>query len=172
MPLLLTTKDFAILETMRDRCLSPRSAYGQLLARKIAEAEIVFSDDIEADSVTLNTRLRYSRNGGGAAACLLVQAEVHGVVGLTLPLTTLRGLALLGLRAGESVTVIDDSGREETLHVTQVDYQPEAARRERSQLASERMASRPHLRLVHSAERVALRLPETIWPDDPGPSAA
>jgi regulator of nucleoside diphosphate kinase len=175
----LTSKDFTILEAMRDRCLSPASAYGRLLARKIDTARVVLTEDIAPDRVTLNTRLRYSVGGGAEIACLLVQGDVHGIVGLTLPVETMRGLALLGLRPGEQIELAAEGGPPETLAVVQVDYQPEAARRERR--AGLGRPAAPALRLVHSVPGVqgarsaggppqhCAALP---WPDDPGPSAA
>jgi len=172
----LTSKDFTILEAMRDRCLSPTSAYGRLLARKIDTACVVLTEDIAPDRVTLNTRLRYSVDGGPEIACLLVQGDVHGIVGLTLPLETMRGLALLGLRPGEQIEIAGDAGLSETLAVIQVDYQPEAARRERK--AGLGRPAAPALRLVHSVHGVrsvdspSPRPAAPPWPDDPGPSAA
>lgn len=177
LPCRLTTKDHAILETLLERCPEPGGAYAALLARKLAGAGVWLSRDIPAGVVTLNSRVLYRVDGGPAETRIVAQSPVGGpVVGLLLPLTTLRGLALLGLAEGESVS-FEESEAEVTLSVQAVAYQPEAAQRE-AQLS--RAARGPALRLVHSASG----LPEPARPsryvlshgfdddNDPGPSAA
>jgi regulator of nucleoside diphosphate kinase len=167
----LTSKDLYLLEALRSRCLEPGSAYGRLLAEKIDTARMVLGEDIDPDRVTLNTRLRYRIDGGRPARCLLVQSDLHGVVGLALPITTMRGLALLGLGVGDTLAITLSNGLSERVEVVSVEHQPEAARRARD-LKAIQASARPALRLVHSAEPLSS---PTAWrrrPDDPGPSAA
>lgn len=178
LPCRLTTKDHALLETLLERSLEPGGAYAALLGRKLAGAEVGPGRDIPAGVVTLNSRVIYRVDGGPAKTRIVAQSPVGGpVVGLLLPLTTLRGLALLGLAEGESVT-FEEGGAEVTLAVQTVAYQPEAARREAQPGGTAPRG--PALRLVHSASAV----PEPAQPsryvlshgfndgDDPGPSAA
>jgi len=177
LPCRLTTKDQAILETLLERCQDQGGAYAALIARKLAGAEVRPGRDIPANVVTLDSRVLYRVDGGPAETRIVARSAVGGpVVGLLLPLTTLRGLALLGMAEGESV-VVEEGGAQVTLSVQAVAYQPEAARRE-AQIGS--AARGPALRLVHSVSTV----PEPARPsryilsrgfdgdDDPGPSAA
>lgn len=178
----LTTKDHAIVEVMLQRCLGREDPLARLLSDKLSHATVMFREDIPPSVVTLNSRVRFRIDANPAETRILVHDDLGGAVGMTLPLRSRRGLALLGMMEGESTTV-EAAGGAETLSVVEVLYQPEAARREASRL---RAASRPGLRLVHSSHdtghdaghdaelRPAGRGFPMSWPapDDPGPSAA
>ena len=176
LPCQLTPKDHAVLDTLLERCLEPGGAYAALLRRKLAGAEVQTARNIPANVVTLDSRVLYRVDGGPAETRIVAQSAAGGpVVGLLLPVTTMRGLALLGMAEGESVA-IDEGGAEIVLSVQTVAYQPEAARRE-AQL--DRAARGPALRLVHSAstpkEPARAAAPYILsngFDDDPGPSAA
>ena len=142
----LTTKDYAILETMLERCAEPNGAYASLLRRKLSGAGIWLSADIPPDVVTINSRVAFRANDGPAQTRIVAQAPIHGLVGLLLPVTALRGLALLGLSEGESIVIEERDGAGTVLTLTQVAYQPEAAHRE-----AQRQRVRPGPRLVYSA---------------------
>lgn len=178
LPCRLTSKDHAILEALLERCPEPGGAYAALLARKLAGAGVWSGRDIPADVVTLDSRVLYRVDGGPAQTRILARSPAGSpVVGLLLPLTTLRGLALLGLAEGESVT-FEEGDAEVTLSVQEVAYQPEAARREAQLTRAD--ARRPTLRLVHSAPDLPAPSPRFRQVlshgfhdgDDPGPSAA
>lgn len=175
----LTTKDFAILQTMLDRLAWSGGPLVALLRRKLATAQVVFSNAVDADIVTLNSRVVYSVDGGAAHTRIVAQGPVGDMVGLTIPITVPRGLALLGLRKGEQIVV--DCGKEttETIRVDDILYQPEA---ERPGITATEPSQPPAERrfpvLVFSADR-----PEPLGVrakirhisgngDDPGPSAA
>lgn len=168
---LLTTKDFSILETMLERCLGQADPLRPILQAKLSATTVVLRDDVPADVVTLNSRVRYRIDDHPAETRIVSQSEMPGMVGALLPISHPRGLALLGLAEGQRFTIARD-GQDETISVLEVVYQPEAARRERLALSSVR---RPHLQLVHSAEAPSARGAERFTPsgfDDPGPSAA
>lgn len=174
-PLLLTTKDYTILEVMLDRCLGRDDAMAALLRHKLAKAVVVFRDDIPTTVVTLNSRVTYRVDDNPAETRILAHDEMRGLVGLTMPLTNRRGLAMIGLSEGQSAVVERSDGQAETITVVQVAYQPEAARREASQLRAQGDRRRI-LRVVHRSDdvrpaRAALALSTTDF-DDPGPSAA
>ncbi len=162
----LTTKDYAILETMLERCAEPNGPYASLLRRKLSGAGIWLNADIPPDAVTINTRVTFRANDGQAQTRIVAQAPIHGLVGLLLPVTTLRGLALLGLSKGESITFDEGDGTDTVLTVTKVAYQPEAAQRE---ALRQRVPQGP--RLVYSAAEPAYG-PMRALDEDPGPSAA
>src|SRR5690606_21533004 len=102
--------------------------------------------------------------------------QINAPVGLFLPITILRGLALLGLSEGQEISLINHDGAEERIRLEKVCYQPEATRREKQ--AMEGLAgtarSRPKLTLIRGAAQDRAQ-PMPAGPDgfdDPGPSAA
>jgi len=177
----LTTKDGSILEAMLERRIASGDVILPLLRQKLAEATIVQVDEIDAGVVTLNSRVLFRFNDGETETRTLVQQENRGLVGLNLPITTPRGLSMLGMSEGQTVTVGRPAGGQESILIEKIVYQPEAARRQVAERihASEEPVKRPALRLVHSAASNVQPLGET-WKmrhsrhddDDPGPSAA
>lgn len=145
---ILTSKDIAILQTMYDRRRSLADSVRVLLEHKLDNAVVVLSDDIDARTVTLNTRVRYRIGEGQPQTAIITQDEMDGMVGQCLSLGTVRGLAMLGLaetaelslpRLGNTVP--------DRLVIEAVLFQPESARRER---LKQELTSRS-LRLVHDA---------------------
>lgn len=173
---ILTTKDFTILEVMRDRYIGTGDPLLSLLKRKIDTALVVFRDDMPENVATLSSRVTFSVNGREADTRVISHDRTTPTVGLFLPLTTARGLALLGLSDGQEFRMHNRDGVEETILLQKVLYQPEAARREkeaRSRLAVP--AGRPALKLISGGGRPQPAAPAPIGPggfDDPGPSAA
>lgn len=170
---LLTTKDFTILEVMLDRRLGSDTALVPLIRRKLDNAVVVFRDDIPADVVTLNSRVSYRIDDQEPETRIVSHDELRGLVGFTLPITHPRGLALLGLTVGGSMTIPAAGGGAETLSVEKVLFQPEAAGRA---LEGSRRNGR-RLRLVYDADALPSAMAGTEiadgpCPDDPGPAAA
>jgi regulator of nucleoside diphosphate kinase len=168
---LLTTKDFTILEVMLDR--GQDAALTQLIRRKLDHATVIFREDVPAGIVTLNSRVSYRVGNAAPETRIVSQSRLNGLVGFVLPLTTLRGVALLGLAEGQSITVTTADGETELLSVEQVLFQPEAASRT---LAHERSRGR-RPRLVYDADALPSAIVaddpfEEPFPEDPGPSAA
>ena len=175
----LTTKDYTILEVMLERCHGRDDPMAAMLRRKLAEAVVMFREDIPSDVVTLSSRVTYRVNGAPAETRIVSHDEMRGLVGSVLPITNPRGLALLGLAEGQSATIEKPDGTTETIAVEAVAYQPEAARREAAQLASGTQArNKPVLRVVHDSGDIPARPARTMISiggggfDDPGPSAA
>lgn len=145
----LTSKDLAILETMYDRRHMLADPVRHVLSHKLDTAIVVFPEDIEANLVTLNTRLRYRIGNRQPQTAIITQGPMDGMVGQCLPLDTARGLACLGLtEAGDFSLPGQDGSTPDRLVVEAILFQPEAARRER--LKQER--TRRALRLVYSAD--------------------
>lgn len=176
----LTTKDYTILEVMQERHLGGDETLSGILHRKVSSALVMFRDDIPPTVVTLSSRVAYRVNDCPAETRIVAHGEMGGLIGMLLPITTPRGLALLGLAEGQSMTIPKADGSLETLTVQEVVYQPEAARRERIKLAcgADPNSGRPVLRVVHrsdgspdGAATKARAGVETEF-DDPGPSAA
>ncbi|WP_256753416.1 nucleoside-diphosphate kinase [Mesorhizobium sp. Mes31] len=178
----LTTKDYTILEVMQER-RPARDAFSAILQRKISSAVVMFREDVPANVVTLSTRVAYRVNDGPAETRIVAHDEMRGLVGMLLPITNPRGLALLGLAEGQSISIPTTDGGLETLTVHEVVYQPEAARRERLKLAGGAEPGSwglggPVLRVVHRSDeaqdKAAKQGMAAFDPgfDDPGPSAA
>lgn len=173
---ILTSKDLTILEVMLDRCLGRDDPMAPLLRRKIASAQVVFSDDVPPDAATLNSRVSFSVDGREADSRILSQGGANSPVGLYLPVTSVRGLALLGLVEGQAFRLAGPGGTQERIVLEKVLYQPEAAKREKE--AAERLAPitprKPVLQLIRGAQydkpRFGVARPDGF--DDPGPSAA
>ena len=179
----LTIKDYTILEAMLERHPACGDTFSIFLQRKISSAVVVFREDIPATVVTLSSRVAYRVNDGPAETRIVAHDEMRGLVGMLLPITNPRGLALLGLAEGQSITIPAADGSLETLTVHEVVYQPEAARRERLKLAGGaapgpwRLGG-PVLRVVHRSDGLQDKAENKVMAafdtgfDDPGPSAA
>ena len=172
---ILTTKDFTILEVMRDRCVGRENPLAPILARKIETARVVFREDVPGNVATLSSRVTFSVNGRNPDTRVISHDRMTSPVGLFLPITTARGLALLGLAEGQDFVLTNSDGIEERILLQAVHYQPEAAKREREILERPpaRQRSKPFLTLVRSAccdqSPVAAAHPDDF---DPGPLAA
>lgn len=172
---ILTTKDYTILEIMRDRSLGNDDMLAPILARKLDSALVVYRDDVHDDVATLSSRVTFSVNGRDPDTRVLTLDRMTSPVGLYLPIATPRGLALLGLSEGETFTVANRDGTQERVLLEKVHYQPEAARRDTEAL--ERLKApaqrRAGLRVVAGGrERDRCIADEAGGFDDPGPSAA
>lgn len=174
---ILTTKDFTIIEVMRDRCLGQDDPLAPILKRKIESAIVMFRDDVPDDVATMSSRITFSVNGRDPDTRIISHDRMASTVGMFLPVTTLRGLALLGLSEGEHFVFTNSDGVEEQVLLEKVDYQPEAARREKEALERHSMGrapGKPSLRLVRGDfhDRAPLVAVSPGGFDDPGPSAA
>ncbi|WP_322414421.1 nucleoside-diphosphate kinase [Mesorhizobium huakuii] len=173
----LTSKDYTILEVMQER-RPGGDTFSAILQRKISGAVVMFREE-----VTLSTRVAYRVNDGPAETRIVAHDEMRGLVGMLLPITNPRGLALLGLAEGQSMSIPTTDGGLETLTVHEVVYQPEAARRERLKLAGNAVSGSwrqggPVLRVVHRSDELRDKAVNKVMAafdtgfDDPGPSAA
>ena len=174
---ILTTKDFTIVEVMRDRCLGQDDPLAPILKSKIESAIVMFRDDVPDDVATMSSRVTFSVNGRDPDTRVISHDGMTPMIGLFLPVTTLRGLALLGLAEGEHFILVNSDGVEERILLEKVNYQPESARREKEALERHSMGqapSKPSLRLIRGAfyDRAPLVAVSPDGFDDPGPSAA
>lgn len=173
----LTFRDWAILRAMLDRRAAD-DPLAALLRQKLSVCDIVSGEDLASDVVTLDSRIVFSADDGSSHTRILVRTEAAGSVGLTIPVTSPRGMALLGMSKGETGTVAREDGPAETVRVDDVLFQPDAAKWSAQwRPPDNRLVRRPTLTLVHSAERNlphsrALQYPQGGGNDDPGPSAA
>ena len=101
---------------------------GEELVELIECAEVVSAEAIPPGIVTMNSRVLYDNSTDGPAAAITLvypeQADVdRGRVSVLSPL----GLALLGARNGEQVSLETPGSGLREVRVQQVVYQPEAA---------------------------------------------
>ena len=171
MAIVLTAKDFSFLEQMLLAGGGSDQAHG-LIRRKLDEAKIVFGSDIDPEVVTLNSRVRYRINANPPEERTLVAEPGHEVRGMTIQLGTLRGVAMLGMAAGEAVMVPRRDGTVETLVVEAGLFQPEAERNPDpiAEIIADAMPQRSSTSAVTllSEYRLRRRTPATNG-DDPGP---
>ena len=112
---ILTTKDFSILEVMRDRCLGMDDPLAPLIKQKIDSAQVVFRDDVAPDVATLSSRVRFRVDEGDPDTRILSHERMASAVGMFLPITIPRGLALLGLEEGQEFRLTTRDGRVESV---------------------------------------------------------
>jgi regulator of nucleoside diphosphate kinase len=129
----LTAKDYTLLEghliKSREIGSGIYRLLGPLIRAKLADASIVLTDDVDFDVATGNSRVVFSADAGADESRVLVHWDEHYVVGLSLPIDTLLGTTLLGMRAGQRAPLLRADGTIGTVLLRSVAYQPEAARR-------------------------------------------
>lgn len=104
------------------------SPFEKLLRLKLRGASPVADADLDPLVVTINSRVEFQIDDEPPETRILVRNEFrNGLVGLTQPVTTPRGIALLGLRAGQSAR-FSEGGKSRTITVRRLAYQPQAAR--------------------------------------------
>ena len=115
----LSIKDFTVLESMLDQHCTDQ-AFGRLLREKISNTTIFFQDEGHAPVAGIGTRVDFMIDGRIFETRVLVADDDPQPSRLTLPITTLRGLALLGLGVGEAITIEWSDGESETLQVNNI----------------------------------------------------
>lgn len=175
--IVLTTRDHAILCGMlRQR---GDGVAGLPIRHKLATAVVVPQGEVDPDVVTINSRVRFSIDGGPSQERTIVVHHREEVVGMTLLAWTVRGLAMIGMRAGEQARVRRLDGSLEVVTVEAVPYQPEArllalaAGRAAAAAAPPAPAGAGATLLAAGRPRAGLAS-DAPWDDgdDPGPAAA
>lgn len=174
--IILTTKDFTILEVLRDRHHDQTGLLMPLIRNKMEKAIVVFREDLPGDIASINSRVRSRVAASESDTRVISTGQTHGPVGMFLPITTLRGLALLGLREGQAMSLVNMNGVTEKIVLEKVEYQPEASRREREALGQEELTveRKPMLRVITGGLDRNRSMSSVLAGgfDDPGPSAA
>lgn len=158
----LTAKDHTYLESLLNAA-SGDEIFQQLLRRKLDTADVVLAQMIDPRIATIDSRIVFSVGGGSSEERVLTRDAKSAAQGVPLPVTTLRGLALLGLREGDVFALRTPSGIIEPLKLEKVSYQPQ--REKRRLAAGPTVVAFPPLA---ATVRGAARPPD----DDPGPPAA
>lgn len=139
-PTTLTPDDHAVLERLMCTLSGSPEPIAALLRRKLETAVIVHAQASTDDLVTSNRRVQYRVNGAPEIEHLLTWDRPEAANAAALSLQEPRGLALLGLRKGQSISFRAETGIE-TAEVTGVyrvqDRGPGAGRAPSPHLAGE-----------------------------------
>lgn len=168
LPVVLTARDFALLESFSQNWGEPFPGAAEIMRRKLAAATLVFPADVPTDVVTLNSRVRFRVGTSVVDERTIVGGPSEEVYGLTLQLASPRGLALIGAAVGQTVEARRRGGSVEHLVIEAVPYQPEQRRSAGLTVVSSQ--DRPRAASPAAQPRYA-----TAWigsDDDPGPGAA
>ncbi|CAN1721631.1 putative Nucleoside-diphosphate kinase [Hyphomicrobium sp. 1Nfss2.1] len=149
-PCQLSVRDFHVLEQLFDSDITDPVFY-RLLRAKIAGAAVIAHSVMDCNVATIGRRVDFIIDDQLCESLVLTAEPGTRPSRLTLPVTTLRGLALLGLKGGDESTLEMPYGRQERLRLTKV-YQ----------------TREDNVRPLHRAA------PRGQFPgdDDPGPRAA
>lgn len=161
----LTAKDFTYLQSL----LTSKDyggPYLDLLREKLGSATLLLDHTIDHRIATIESRIEFSVDGTFMEQRVLTRDERGATQGLALPITTLRGLALVGLRERDVFQLRKPGGALESLSLIRVAYQPEAARRTNTDTV---VPFQP--RWMKSVTRGTDGGPDPVN-DDPGPGAA
>lgn len=121
----VTRLDMQRLEHMLDN-LDDYDAAAEALEAELARANFVGHTEIANDIVTMNSKAHFHEANSAADYQLTLtypeQGGVEGNVSILAPI----GMALLGLKVGESIDWQTPKGKNLKLTLNKVEYQPEA----------------------------------------------
>ena len=123
------TRNPRIVVTDDDYSLLRRLASHPQLAAELEGAEVVDSDSVPPDVVTMNSRVLFEDEATGESReVTIVFPQDSDASGKRISVLAPVGTALLGLAAGESIVWPFPDGTSRSLRVLRVVYQPEADR--------------------------------------------
>ena len=160
----LTARAVSVLTSMLDNAPGTQPYFTALLRQKLRGASICFGSDVPADVVTLNSHVLYTVDGEIAGPHLIVSSEGDDFPDYALSIHDIRGLALLGLSEGQSITVAEDDVAPTMLSVVKVGF-------ERQSGILSGATTGAMSRVVPFPGRPVAAIAD-IEPDDPGPRAA
>jgi regulator of nucleoside diphosphate kinase len=118
-PCRLSVRDFHVLEQLFDSDITDPVFY-RMLRAKIAGAAVIAHSVIDCDVTKIGSRVDFIIDDQLCESLVLTADPGTRPSRLTLPVTTLRGLALLGLKGGDELTLEMPDGRRERLRLTKV----------------------------------------------------
>lgn len=122
--LILTDKDY---ERISSLLIQKDSEEVDRLWEELSRAQIISQNEIPKDVVTMNSMVRIRDVPTGEEKEIILvypnQADINlGKISILAPI----GMALIGLRAGQSITWVVPNGSTRQVEVVEVAYQPEA----------------------------------------------
>ncbi|WP_373045797.1 nucleoside diphosphate kinase regulator [Vulgatibacter sp.] len=127
--IVVTQQDLGRLHALIEGVAAERNlAAAEALEAELARAQVVAPEEIPADVVTMNSRVRFvdETNGSEREATLVYPQDASAAEGRISILAPI-GAALIGLRAGDSIDWPMPNGRSKRLRIVEVLWQPEAA---------------------------------------------
>lgn len=149
---ILTQSNAALLHKLFEAQQQRNSLFARLVKSKLDNAQIRSEYDIPDDIVTLDSRVTYSVNAAFTDTRIISAHNSSNIVGLSLPVTNLRGLALIGLRQGQYFTLVQPDHSADRLYVEKIQFQPETHRQflKDAIIANSPAQRRASIKLVHS----------------------
>ena len=165
---LLTMRDGYVLEKMAADGPPLTEEWRELLRRKLSSHRLALEGGIPADLAMIDARVTFRCASGLTDVRTLCLPGTYVPGGAFLPVTTFYGLALLGLREGQSMAFGRPEGRRDWVVLEKVLYQPSAVQ---PQPAAQ---ERPRIRLVAGGRfgQSFVAANENGPGEGPGPSAA
>lgn len=122
-PFLITRRDYAVLTSLMRHQSSLPARVAALMRDKARSIEIIPSRLVPPAVALLESRIRY-RVGFANTEMRTLTADLSTAgLGMFLPISTERAVALLGLREGQSFSYQDAQGSEQTVLLEEVLYQ-------------------------------------------------
>lgn len=173
----LTPKDYAVLKDLLDKEARCRDeVFLRQLRRKLATAIVLFPGDVDHRVAAIGSRVHFTANGGVPQSRVLVgddqDAARADAEARVLPVSSRWGLALLGLAAGETVSVQDPSGSDLRLRLERVEAVSEGPAGAHSGERRNGGATVLEFSRCTARPRAAASWTPLDPDDDPGPSAA
>ncbi|MEO8758998.1 MAG: hypothetical protein ABI398_14745 [Devosia sp.] len=117
---ILSQRDYDRLKALLGTMIGARTPFAALVRRKLGSAVIMRPTDLGDDFVTSNRKVRFKIDGVRLDERELLWTPNDWTDGSSLSLLDPRGLALLGLSTGQSISFLTDARRTQTVHVEHV----------------------------------------------------
>jgi regulator of nucleoside diphosphate kinase len=127
--IILTQQDMDRLTALIEGVQAERNVEAaEALESELSRAKIVEPADVPADTVTMNSRVRFvdESTGNEREATLVFPQDASAAEGRISILAPI-GAALIGLRSGDTIDWPLPNGRSKRLRLVEVMWQPEAA---------------------------------------------
>lgn len=121
---ILSSRDFMLLETLVSLQLPAEDAIARRLREKLACSHVVAPTSLPPGLVTLGSRVVFSVEGAPVESRVLVLPDGPSLYGWSLSVTTPRGVAMLGARAGTTVLADRRDGGIERIAIHTAAYPP------------------------------------------------
>lgn len=150
---ILTQSNAALLHKLFEAQQQKNTLFAKLLKSKLDNAQIRPEYDIPGNIVTLDSRVTYSVNAAFTDTRIISARNSSNIVGLSLPVTNLRGLALIGLSQGQYFALVQADHSTDRLYIEKIQFQPETHRQflKDAVIANSPAQRRASIKLVHSA---------------------
>lgn len=143
-PTIVSTDDFDRLQALMCTLIGASTPLASMLRHKLESAIVMLPDDIGPDVAAPGRRVHFTIDGYRAEERELSWDVPAKREGSMLSLRSARGLSLLGLRPGQSVSYVTSTRRPELIELTQVEGDAEPAI-DSGPAAGEAMALTPDL---------------------------